>query len=88
MQPSIFNNFGVLGNLSAETVFEISSQTINNCGKNSKQKFSKFYDEWDHISKPLYSLDGLLISFLIINMFKKIIPFIPVTCMCPRLVIL
>ena len=33
-------------------VFDIASQTIDNSWRNSKQKFTKFYDNYDHIFKP------------------------------------
>ena len=33
-------------------VFDIASQTIDNSWRNSKQKFTKFYDNKDHIFKP------------------------------------
>ena len=56
---------------SDETLFRefgIAFQTINNSWRNSKQKFTKFYDNQDHFSKPasqqwfpLFSLHELLI---------------------------
>ena len=42
-QPSFFNQLrGVWKH--EETLFDIASQTINNSWRNSKQKFTKFYD--------------------------------------------
>ena len=32
-------------------VFDIASKSINNGKRNSKQKFTEFYDNYDHISK-------------------------------------
>ena len=47
-QPSVFlTNFEVFGNRrkhSFECMFDIASQTIDNSWRNSKQKFTKFYD--------------------------------------------
>ena len=46
-------NFEVFGNRrKLFRVFDIASQTIDYSWRNSKQKFTKFYDNYDHISKP------------------------------------
>ena len=46
-QPSVFlTNLEVFGNRSKHSyrVFDVASQTIDNSWRNSKQKFTKFYD--------------------------------------------
>ena len=33
-------------------VFDMAPQSIHNSWRNSKQNFTEFYDDWDHMSKP------------------------------------
>ena len=42
-------------------MFDIASQTINNSWRNSQRKFTKFYDNLDHICQTTFKV---MISFL------------------------
>ena len=47
--------------------FNIASQSLNNSSRNSRQKSTEFYDNWDHISKLLHGSEFLVFFTWIVS---------------------